>query len=346
MREEQKIILSLYYADPTAKPSNIQETKLSIGMDVVQMLFLMEGVFDEIEYKYYIADGKIQSQPIGDKIKEYQDLIEQSDPELKVAQVLAAVNNGENAFQDLDYRKIDSYRRNRTAKMAVPKDNLYFLNILVRNVNGKHVLGERNTHIFYHLFSNRKGKEFIGCLVSMMVKFISTLLKGDVEEAEKVIAVLNGDYDLMKVAYQNRKKFLENMMRHEQRMRYDYPENFFLNQSEKFRTWVKDHRDIKDEGDILKFIFYKNEALKNFTLHLMLHIVKISRIFLKDKHKITLLEKNFKLSEVLQMSEFYHLDRLIEKLEERGKDSSFDMIKWANEYNGKLYDLAKELRLL
>lgn len=342
MRTEQKIILSLYYNDPKVRQSNINEAKFSVGMDISQLLFLMEGVFHKVEYKYCIVNGKIQSRPAEDKSKEYQDMVEQETPELEQAGVLAVKCDGKDGFQDTDYERINLY----CDKIPYVREYLYFLNILIRNINGTRLLNERENPVFYRLFSNRNGKEFISCLLSMMVKFISAFLTGKTEEADEVLLTLNKDYELMQAVYQEGQNFLENMQSQEQRMRQDNAGNFFVNQSEIFKTWVIDHQNVIEGEDMLEFVFYKSKALKNYALHLLLHIVKITQVLMKDRKRDILWRKSFNLNDTPQMLDFYHLDCLVEELEKEGEKESFDIIAWANRYNARLYEFSRELELL
>lgn len=341
MREEQKIILSLYYINPRVKPSNIKEVRCSVGMDMLQLLLLMEGVFERKEYKYYIKDKKIQGKPTADNDKDYQGLVEQENRELKEAQVLAVQHDGRYGFQDLEYMKIDTYCED----LPDAKKHLYFFNILMNNINGVSLLGERETLVCYRLFSNRGGKEFISCLLSMIVKLVSAFLVGEKEEADEVIETLNKDYELIEKAYNGGQVFLENMCNREYEMRYLYQFNFFVNQSEMFETWVMERQEAIKKGNALEFIFYNNKTFKNYSLNFMLHIAKISRILMQDERRVIFWEEKFDLNSIPEMREFYNLDYLVSKLEEDGMDSSFDTIGWINDYIAKLFAFARELKL-
>lgn len=339
MNKEQKIILSLYYANPNAEPSQISEAAYSIGMDMLQMLLLMEGVFDKVEYNYYLECGKVQCKPAGDKNEEYEGLIEQSDPELKKAQILAVMYGGIWRFEKQGYMDVNFYCHD----IPDVKKHLYFFNILINNVNGRSLLQERETLVVYRLFSIRGGKEFVRCLYFMMEKLVSAFLDRNKKEANGVIETLNKDYELIKASYENRQNFLKNMWKRKQRMHYLKQSNFFVNQSEIFETWIEEHLNAIEE-DMLEFIFYKNKVFKNYALHFMLHIVKISRVLMKNS-AVILWEQEFKRDSFPELKPFCHLDHLVQRLEGAGKSESFDIPGWAGEYRDKLFSIAKELRL-
>lgn len=340
MREKQKIILSLYYADPNTDPSRIRETEYNLGLDMVQMLLLMEGVFDEIEYKYCIKEEKIEILPSEDRKVEYENLVDCSIEELKNAKVFAITDRNRINYQELDYKEIDSYKK----ILPHAKDHLYFLNVLMSNVNATSKLSERQSLICYRLFNNKNGKDFIGCLLFIAVSLLVEYRSGGCEKANRVIDSLNKDYSLMKRIYSNASTFLQNLKDLEQEMKYTYYSNFFVNQSEMFIDWVENHQNIIGENNILEFIFFRNETLKNYTLHLMWHIIKISQILMGQSRVKIQWEYDFDLTKISEPRDFYHLDILIQELEEQKESSSFEVNVWIERYIKRLYDFGKELK--
>lgn len=342
MRAEQKIILSLYYADPNTDPSLIKEAEFSLGMDVVQMLLLMEGVFDEIEYKYYIKDEKIGISPLSEKKLEYENLVDCSVGELKSAKVFAITDRARIDYQELDYKEIDGYKK----ILPYAKDHLYFLNVLMSNVNATSKLSDRQSLVCYRLFNNKNGKDFISCLLFIAASLLIEYRSGGCEKANRVIESLNKDYLLMKKIYSNASTFLQNLQNREQEMKYTYCSNFFVNQSEIFIDWIESHQNIIEENNILEFIFFRNDTLKNYTLHLMWHIIKISQILVGQSRVEIQWEHDFDLTKTFEPRDFYHLDILIQELEEKRESSSFDVNDWIDRYISRLYDFGKELKFI
>ena len=253
MNNEQKIILSLYYAVPNVSSCRIKETSFSLGMDMEQLLLLMKGVFDKEEWKYHMESGRLKIIPSFDKEDEYEQLVNQSDPELKSSRILDIPADGRGKFQRKDYMKINSY--NRELKNA--KNSLYFLNVLMNRVNATSVLGERENLVFYCLFSSKAGKEFVCVLASILLKLSATFSEnGGDERIKEIIECFLKECNRMQVFYMDSLKILSEMETWETEKRDEYEKYFFINESGKLKSWIIDHRSLAENGNILDFIFY------------------------------------------------------------------------------------------
>lgn len=341
MRAEHEIILSLYYTGADTKAFSDAKIQYSMDLDMEQLLLMMEGVFDVIEYKYCIGDGKIQAIPSSNKEAEYAVLIESTEEERKKAGLLAVADSSRVNFQKSDYEKIASYK----TKLPSSKKHLYFFNILVQNINGTNKLAERESLSYYQLFSIKGGKELVSCLLTMTLQLAVAYQIGGYGEANKVIASLDEDYKLMRKLYDKAPIFLNNMQSRERHLRNTYQLNVIINQSRVIVNWIENHRKIIERKDFLDFIFCENITLKNYALHFMYLFTRINRALMGERCIKMQWDKDFDFNtSVLAQREFTHLDNLVTKLEERELNACFDMNSWVAQYTAKLYAFATELR--
>lgn len=334
MEREQKIIMSLYYADPNNDPAQITDVIFCVRMDMIQMLFAMEAIFDRIEYKYYINEAGIGVVPLSEARKKYEEMLDKSEKcLLQEMKVLAVTDAGSCSFTKLEYEEIGKYS-------PVVRNNLYFFNVLIGCINGTNRLTTRRNLNYYHLFSNRHGKEYVGCLISAILCLMGKYSKNQNEEADKVIDALNNDYELMKTIYNQKDIFLRNMQNREFVVRRRYKNNFFINQSTIFCDWIEKHQTM-DSG-ILEFIFNNNYVMKEYALHFMQHIIRIRKVLGTNKRKKMVWEKEFDLECIKPLKAFYHLNELVKSLEAQINDPMFDLQKWTQQYIRAIDTFAKE----
>lgn len=337
MKKEHMIILSLYYTNPKTDPTLIRVPKFCISIDMLQLLLLMEGVFGKSEYKYCVVNKKIEIVPLSDKESEYIEMIDLSNEEYRITKVINVKNRDYTILGDLDYTEIQHYEEN----IPKAKDNLYFFNILITMVNGTSILTKRENLVYYYLFSNRGGKEFVSYLITMTLYLLIAYRDAGCESAKQVIEALNYDYTLMKEIYNNSRIVLSEMSNRERRMRLSYKPRFFINQSNSFKEWIRNHQSIIEKKNILEFIFYQNNTLKNYALHFMRYIVRIGTVLIGRECGTFPWEKESEIESVTESRDFYDLNKSIKELEVEGVKLSFDKGKWIEQYIGNLYSWVK-----
>lgn len=336
---KHKIIMSMYYSNPYTKASSIKEAEYNIGIDMTQLLLLMEGVFDEKEYKYCNDRKRLRIEPREDKKDKYSCLIDDSDKELKQAEILIAPVE---LPETPDYQQIDSFG----AQLPKAKDYLYFFNVLINDVNGRSMLQTRESFVYYRLFNIRDGKDYVCFLITMVLRLLTAYSEGGCEGAKEIVETLDEDYIKMRYVYNNRYNVMENMRDREEDFQNMYPVHIFVNQSQVFRDWLEERQNITKETNIFEFIFYQNHAMKQYALNFLNHIIQIARTLLDDEKSLGNWEKIINQTGRRTRRDFYHLDKLLSQLKDKKGDKSFDMNQWTYQYMQRLEALTKTLPIV
>lgn len=330
MDEKHKIILSMYYIgmEKTLPPD---EEKFNLNMDMEQLLFLINGVFNEVHYKYLVEDCSIRIVPQSDYVIQYLDLVDQSRPLYQKAHLLKVLP--ESDLNDYPYEQIDRYQ----SELPHSKDHLYFLNILFNHVNSTGELLKRENVAYNFLFDIKRGKNFLGGLIAMILDLLISYRDGGCGNAKMVMEALNQGYVLMKELFDERDRILSEMQFRNRYLKERYRNSFFINQASILNDWVHKHQQA---DGILGFVFYQNDAMKNCAVRIMQHIAKISGILMKDECIAFHWDEERELRSVRKIRSFYHLDQMIDKLEREYGNSSFDVSAWIDLYVSELYQWA------
>lgn len=330
MRSEHKIILSMYYTNP-------DNNKFLLRIDMTQMLLMLEGIFNLVEYKYNIDGTEIRIVPLSSKEAEYNSLVEDSDDKYRAIGILKTNHAGVSLFSKSDYQKIHI----RQTNLPDARKNLYYLNVLIEGVNSLNFLKNRRSYIYYRLYSDKEGKDFVSFLVTMVLKLIWECQKNGNKGARDVLAHLKNDYDVMQEVFDKRKAFLENLCRREQRLRDKYEEHFFVNESLMFVKQVE-KQEKASKLQIMDFIFLDNDVSKKQAFHLMQHIMRIAKVFTGRDVYIWQIDVYNSSS---GPKEFENVDRILSELENEYDHPGFNMGLWADSYTNQMALLVDELNL-
>lgn len=313
----------MYYANPDNDLLKISDNCCTMGMDVVQLLLLMDGVFQQQDYKICRSMNQFYIAPVEDKKDVYEEMVIQSDDELRKAMVL---DERKIDFSSDDYKNISEYDNISWDT----RDNLYYLNVLVHHINGNKTLAERKSEIFYWIFNNKNGKDFISWLFTMLGYLATQCYSTDEKGVNDILTFINETYKSMKEIYAGRFYLLQKMFEREKDIQ-KYYRHYFVNESSGFIECMKDRSKGAQSKRVLDFVFYKNVCNKKLAGHIMWHIIKISR-FLGGKNAILSEWENelSNWSDKNQSMEFYHLNNLLNELDNRGTE--FDKITWADTY--------------
>lgn len=333
MRLEHKIILSMYY-------KNSKNSISELRIDMIQMLLMLEGIFNFVEYKYDTEGQEIRIVPSSDKEAEYNSLVDDSDDECKAVGILTIDYAGVPLFSNSDYQQIHT----RQAILPDARKNLYCLNILMEGVNSINFLNNRKSHIYYRFFSHKEGRDFVSFLVTMVLKLIWGYWENGDKGAKEVLEHLKSDYDGMKEVFDKREAFLRNLCHREQRLRDTYERNFFVNESMMFIKWAE-KQEKAFEMQMIDFIFLDNEVSRKQALHLMRHILRIAKVFIGkdiDIWQDSCLDVDSRLP---SPKEFENIDRVLDKLENEYNHLGFNIGLWANSYTEQMALIVDELSL-
>lgn len=348
MKKEHKIIMSTYFKMPNTAPSLLgrADYRYSVSMDVEQLLYMMEAVFDHVEYKYYIRNGQTNIVPLEEKKAEYNKLVDDSKAEFIRNGILAVNKEGEEGFSEQDYRDIEKYESdNESREKPKAREILYLMCALTNWMNSTGRVGERKNVPYYCLFTYQSGKEFIGYLMAMLLQLLIACRDAGDEKAEKVISSLNQDYDSMQQFYSKAKEILDKLKRQNKDLPNNYDQEFFVNSSDILTDWTLKQQNILMKDDIWEFIFRGNKeygwkANMKLANNLLWHIVQISRLILHQEHGSIKWEK--KLKKEAGLSDFQYLDSLIKELEESSDNPEFDKSNWIGRYIAGLSRLVDE----
>lgn len=349
MRDEHKIIMSSYHKMPNTDPSQLgrDDYMYSVNIDVEQMLYMMGGVFGQIEYKYRINSERTNIVPVEEKKEEYNKLVDHSNEEFIRNGILAANMDGKEGFSAQDYHNIEKYENNNIGREKVgAKATLHFMTVLTNNINCTGRVNKRENVPYYCLLTYKNGKEFIGYLTAMLLQLLIACRDEGNEKAEKVIDILNNDFDSMQQCYVRAENFLEGLKRQNTIAQRNYEEEFLIGSYDILNDWILKHQMILEEGDIWEFIFQRNKeygskANMRFANNLLWHIVQISRLILHMEPGSIKWEE--KLQEKDGLSDFRCLDDLVKELEESSYNPSFDKNGWIERYIGSLSMVVDEM---
>lgn len=340
--------MSTYFKMPNTAPSLLgrADYRYSVSMDMEQLLYMMEGVFGRVEYKYCTENERTNIVPIEEKKAEYDKLVDDSTAEFASNRILAVNKDGEEGFSEQDYHNIVKYENdNKNREKPKVRETLYLMCALTNWMNSTGRVGERENVPYYCLFTYQSGKEFVGYLVAMLLQLLIEYRDAGNEKAEKVISNLNRDYDSMQQFYSKAKEILDKLKRQNKEIQNSYDQNFFVNSSDILTDWILKQQNIRREDDIWEFIFRGNKeygwkANMKLANNLLWHIVQISRLILHKEHGSIKWEE--KLKKEAGSSDFQYLDSLIKELEENNDNPAFDKSNWIEKYIAGLSRLVDE----
>lgn len=325
-------------------PSKIPDDRFCVGMDIAQLLYLMKWIFGKPELDYSFEEKRTQIIPRGDWSTEYEAMVVCDREALRKGRIIKIGLEEEREFGIEDYLNID----NEPYMYSNAKMSLYFLIVVTKWFNGKHRIDARGDVTCYYLLNNQGGKELIYYLLYMILGLLLAYTREDMEKADNIVSALNRDLASIEQLYSNVGEILEEIGERDEdiRERCIYPNAFFVNQSDLLRDWIKDHYKIMEKSDIWEFIFADSSSsanvfLKNFAVKLIYHIEKIDAFFRQENRDEFRWFSGMKAEPVCH--DFYHLDNLIQKLEEGDKSILDDKKKWAVEYLKRLLQLIQEI---
>lgn len=321
--------MSTYYADPLNNPKLIQDDEFCISMDMEQMLIIMDEVFSVQCYVYCIDGDKITVAPNLEYNNELWNLVNEENAILQRERILKF----QYELHHEEYQKINQYD-------YIAKRNLYLLNLLTSHVNGYSKLGERDSLIYFLLFNDNGGKRYFFCAMSLLFRLLISMKSGK-DEVNIVIKALNRSYETMKQIFNGEEVFWERFANRKKDMEnsYIFEKGFFAKESAYVGHWIEKRREIK-KTDIWSIVFYNMNSFRNLTMHIMLHMTKISRELFGEDCVGFVWEKDLK--EYNFSNDFWVLDKQLEDLGEKKKAPEFNINNWVDQYISQLKKVYEE----
>ncbi len=315
MREEHKIILSMYYANPDNN-LDLFDIRYTKAMDLEQLLLMMKEIFGE-GYQPCLKNGVLTLCPTSEYVTEYDNIIGK---ENFLYRIINIQNNKFVKFNKSDYSVI---RQLKYANCSV--DRLYFLNILLESVNGTNTVSARPTRLYYVLFGQAVHLEDIVLLIKYLV--YSYVSKGE-QGILEVCAAMQSDYNLLHQLYAKREEILTDL--HQRNiLQREYYNNFFINESLTARSWIEE-KSGKSSEDVIDFAYGKNVCVCLIMRKLLYHVIKICQILSDSKF---VLDEPFKLLKPgRKKQDLDVLDGLLDELEKSVQDGKADCIQWFEKY--------------
>ncbi len=335
MQQELKIIMSTYYADGHNIDLPEINKMYTMRLDQTQVLLIIEGIFDYEQYKYKVRKAKTSVEPIYEYDKQFGKIIDSSEKIFKENGVLLISDaKGEKLYQDNEYQQSvgNSYIKDA-------QNNLYHFSCLVSNINGKKELTERSSLLYYLLFGNRDGKEFLSYLTSMLTGLAVICHSGDKEVFEEYINGVNAVYQGIQKAFNERNKFLINLaVRNNKYMQHSNEfKLFFVNSYAELTDWIKRKNNLS-YPNLLDFLFDNNIEGKKKAIVIIKQFIRLFDAFNTDD-RVQLLWKTVTLDS-LSIASSANLDILISEVE---LSHNFNAT-WYAKYLKELYTFTKQIR--
>lgn len=331
MNQKQKAIITLYYSDKFNDPQRISDCRYSLEMDLEQMLLLMEGIFGEREYVYSCLDNRVRAIPTLDKDTEYKELVVPNDGFLNEAGII-----------NIDYDIVSEEKDYKDIIDKVQKKMLFFLDVLMNTVNGKNRVKERNSFLYYCMYSYRGGKEFLIFLIFMEIKFLMEYIQNGISTASNVLELLNNEYLMMKENSKEAKNFLDSMVLHATRLN-ESTEEYFFSQCDELYDWKE---KISNESNIWHVIFSDNRTYEEYSFAIMKQIRFLSEMLIGESSVKFLWEDEICSFTINKISDFYFMNNLIEELQRDFGKQDFTFKEWCDKYIKQLYKFISELMLI
>ena len=335
MQQKLRIIMSAYYAEGHNEDISGADLAFTMRLDLTQALLAIEGIFDYEGYKYSADENGIVIEPYSQYQDQLNSMIDASRELFAKRGILLRNNAGKAFYEETEYKKVieDVY-------LKEAQNNLYHFSCLFSNINRTNSIEERNSLLYYMLFGNRDGKEFLSYLTSMLVRLvvICCIIRNK-KQFIKFIESINYDYDIIQKLFRERGAFLLNLRARNNNYRVQNNEFkvFFVNSFAELNNWVK-RKETNAENSLLDFVFDNNIEGKKKAKVIISQFVRIFNTCNGDER--LLLKWDTGDTGSVSVANSYRLDELVKKAE-KGEPLNY---QWYEAYLREIDMFTKQIR--